>query len=48
MNEQSVAAFKMRPFAQELSTTFFGLIFTPVFYVTVRGVADRLKRRRAR
>jgi hypothetical protein len=25
--------------------TVFGLIFTPVFYVTVRNVADRIKGR---
>jgi HAE1 family hydrophobic/amphiphilic exporter-1 len=28
-----------------LGVTFFGLIFTPVFYVAVRGVAARLKRK---
>jgi len=28
-----------------LGVTFFGLIFTPVFYVAVRGLADRLRRR---
>jgi len=25
--------------------TFFGLIFTPVFYVAVRGIAARMKRK---
>ena len=29
-----------------LGVTGFGLIFTPVFYVTVRNLADRLQRRR--
>jgi HAE1 family hydrophobic/amphiphilic exporter-1 len=28
-----------------LGVTFFGLIFTPVFYVAVRGVAARMKRK---
>jgi len=28
-----------------LGVTFFGLIFTPIFYVAVRGVAARLKRK---
>ena len=28
-----------------LGVTGFGLIFTPVFYVAVRGVAERMKRK---
>jgi hydrophobe/amphiphile efflux-1 (HAE1) family protein len=28
-----------------LGVTFFGLIFTPIFYVAVRGLADRLRRK---
>jgi hydrophobe/amphiphile efflux-1 (HAE1) family protein len=31
-----------------IGVTIFGLIFTPVFYVVSRGVADRLTRRRAK
>jgi len=30
-----------------IGVTFFGLIFTPVFYVTTRWLGDLFKRRRA-
>jgi hypothetical protein len=29
-----------------LGVTFFGLVFTPVFYVVVRGTVDAFERRR--
>lgn len=29
-----------------IGVTFFGLIFTPVFYVVTQGIAERLARRR--
>jgi multidrug efflux pump len=29
-----------------LGVTFFGLVFTPVFYVVVRGTVDAFQRRR--
>ena len=34
-------------FSGMLGVTFFGLLFTPLFYVLVRGLADRSLRRRA-
>jgi multidrug efflux pump subunit AcrB len=34
-------------FAGMIGVTFFGLIFTPAFYVVSRWVADKLSRRRA-
>jgi multidrug efflux pump subunit AcrB len=33
-------------FAGMIGVTFFGLIFTPVFYVTCRWLGDRFSRRR--
>ncbi len=35
-------------FAGMIGVTFFGLIFTPVFYVTTRWLGDRFKRRQRR
>jgi multidrug efflux pump subunit AcrB len=32
-------------FAGMIGVTVFGLIFTPVFYVVVRGLSDRLSRK---
>jgi len=34
-------------FAGMLGVTLFGLFLTPVFYVVVQGVAERLSRRRS-
>jgi multidrug efflux pump subunit AcrB len=34
-------------FAGMIGVTFFGLIFTPVFYVTTRWLGDLFKRRRS-
>jgi multidrug efflux pump subunit AcrB len=31
-----------------IGVTIFGLVFTPVFYVVSRGIADRLTRSRAK
>jgi hydrophobe/amphiphile efflux-1 (HAE1) family protein len=35
-------------FAGMIGVTFFGVIFTPVFYVITRWIAERLQRRRAK
>ena len=34
-------------FAGMIGVTFFGVIFTPVFYVVTRWIAEHLQRRRA-
>ena len=34
-------------FAGMLGVTLFGLFLTPIFYVVVQGVAERLSRRRS-
>jgi uncharacterized protein (DUF2062 family) len=34
-------------FSGMIGVTFFGVIFTPVFYVVTRWVAEHLQRRRA-
>ena len=33
-------------FSGMLGVTFFGLLFTPVFYVVIMGIAERRKARR--
>jgi Cu/Ag efflux pump CusA len=30
-----------------LGVTFFGLLFTPVFYIAVRGVSERFRKSKA-
>jgi uncharacterized protein (DUF2062 family) len=35
-------------FSGMIGVTFFGVIFTPVFYVTTRWIAEHLRRRRVR
>jgi multidrug efflux pump len=34
-------------FAGMLGVTFFGLLFTPLFYVLIRGITERNEARRA-
>jgi multidrug efflux pump subunit AcrB len=35
-------------FAGMIGVTFFGVIFTPAFYVITRWIAEKLQRRRAK